>query len=115
MTPNRTHIIYHLVHADYWNSLDANAPYLTHNFDSDGFIHCTKGLDKLLQVANTFYRDVAGDFLLLTLDERRVYAPVKYEGGFPHIYGPLNRDAVIAIRPMKRREDGRFEAPANAD
>ncbi|HDQ72245.1 MAG TPA: DUF952 domain-containing protein [Chloroflexi bacterium] len=115
MTPNQTHIIYHLVRAVYWNHLNSDVPYLPQNFDSDGFIHCTKGLEKLLQVANTFYRDVAGEFLLLAIDERRVFAPVKYEGGFPHIYGPLNRDAIFAIQPIKRRDDGRFESPANAD
>jgi uncharacterized protein (DUF952 family) len=115
MTLNHTNTIYHLVYANYWRKQDANTPYLPQNFDSDGFIHCTKGLEKLLQVANTFYCDVPGDFLLLTIDERRISAPVKYEGGFPHIYGPLNREAIISTHPMKRRDDGRFEPPANAD
>lgn len=104
-------IIYHLVPADYWYSLDPAAPYLPRDFESDGFIHCTRGLDLLVQVANTYYRHVPGEFLLLVIVESRVSAQVKYENGFPHIYGPLNRDAIVAVHSMPRHADGRFELP----
>jgi len=107
-------IIYHLTHADYWHNLDPAAPYLPADFEDDGFIHCTRGLDLLLQVANTFYRDAPGEFLLLVIDEIRVLAEVKYENCFPHIYGPLNREAIVAIHTMPRHADGRFEFPARA-
>jgi len=104
-------IIYHLVPADYWHNLDPAAPYLPAEFENDGFIHCTRGLDLLLPVANTFYRDVDGEFLLLVIDETRVSAEIKYEGDFPHVYGPLNRDAIVAVHRMGRRADGSFEVP----
>ena len=108
-------IIYHLVPADYWRTISPTSPYLPRDFEKDGFIHCTRGLVKLLQVANTFYRDVPGEFLLLELDERQISADVKYEDGFPHIYGPLNQDAIVAIYVMSRREDGAFELPSFVD
>jgi len=72
-------IIYHLTPADYWRSLDPTAPYLPAAFEQDGFIHCTRGLDLVLHVANTFYRQVPGKFLLLVIDEARVSAEIKYE------------------------------------
>ena len=27
---------------------------------------------------------------------------------FPHIYGPLHREAIVAVRPAQRAPDGRF-------
>jgi len=108
-------IIYHLVPANDWYGLNPTAPYLPCDFESDGFIHCTRGLDLLLQVANTYYRDAPGEFLLLVIDESRVSAEIKYENGFPHVYGPLNRDAIITLHTMPRRDDGRFELPTSID
>jgi uncharacterized protein (DUF952 family) len=116
-------IIYHLTPADYFNALPVNQSYRPREFDRDGFIHCTKDEERLLLVANTVYRRVPGDFLLLVVDERKVASPVQYEnvGGimFPHIYGPLNRDAIVRVVAMGRREDGTFlpigEPDASAD
>jgi uncharacterized protein (DUF952 family) len=106
------HIIYHLTPADYFNSLPADQPYRPREFDRDGFIHCTKGEERMLLVADTVYRRVPGDFLLLVINEHKVTSPVKYEnvGGilFPHIYGPLNRDAIMRVVAMGRRGDGTF-------
>jgi len=105
-------IIYHLAPADYYRSLPADQPYRPREFERDGFIHCTKGEERLLLVADTIYRRVPGDFLALVIDERKVKSPLKYEnvGGimFPHIYGSLNRDAIVRIVAMGRREDGTF-------
>ncbi len=105
-------IIYHLVNAGYWHSCDEVIPYVPGDFDAEGFIHCTRGLDLMVQVANTYYQDVPGEFFLLVIDESRVTAEIKYENGFPHIYGPLNRDAITTIQPMPRQTGGRFELPA---
>jgi|GEM_PF-257833 len=105
-------IIYHLTPAEYFNSQPSDQPYRPREFDRDGFIHCTKSEERMLLVAHTVYRRVPGDFLLLVIDERKVTSPVKYEnvGGilFPHIYGPLNRDAIARVVAMGRREDGTF-------
>jgi len=104
--------IYHLTPADYFNSLPADQPYVPREFGRDGFIHCTKGEERLLLVADTIYRRVPGDFLALVIDEGKLKSPLKYEnvGGimFPHIYGPLNRDAIVRVVTIGRREDGTF-------
>lgn len=105
-------VIYHLTPADYYRSLPADQPYLPREFERDGFIHCTKGEERLLLVADTIYRRVPGDFLALVIDEGKLTSPLKYEnaGGimFLHIYGPLNRDAIVRVMTMGRREDGTF-------
>lgn len=117
------HIIYHLAPADYYHRLPEDQPYLPREYERDGFIHCTKGEERMLLVADTVYRRVPGEFVLLVMDERKVTAPVKYEnsGGilFPHLYGPLNRDAIVRVVTLGRREDGTFlpigEPDAEAD
>jgi uncharacterized protein (DUF952 family) len=105
-------VIYHLTPAEYFNTLPADKPYLPREYDRDGFIHCSKGEERLLLVADTIYRRVPGDFLLLVIDERKVTSPVKYEnvGGilFPHIYGALNREAIARVISIGRRADGTF-------
>lgn len=105
-------IIYHIVAADYYNSLPADQPYLPPRFAQEGFIHCTRGEDRVLLVANTLYRKTPGRFLLLVIDERRVQAEIRNEivGEilFPHIYGPLNRDAIVRVQEMARAADGTF-------
>lgn len=105
-------IIYHIVAADYYNNLPADQPYLPPRFAEEGFIHCTRGEDRVLLVANTLYRKTPGQFLLLVIDERRVQAEIRNEivGEilFPHIYGPLNRDAIVRVQEMARAADGTF-------
>jgi len=56
--------------------------------------------------------------VLLCIDRERVAAPVReenLEGGadqFPHIYGPLNPDAVYQVINFVPGSDGLFELPA---
>jgi len=82
-------VICHLVPANHWHRHAPTAAYLPRGFASDGFIHGTWGLDLLLQVANTSY--------------------------FPHIRGPLNRDAMVTARSMPRHDDGHSELPTDID
>jgi uncharacterized protein (DUF952 family) len=114
--------IHHLVPARFYHSQPASAPYLPAEFARDGFIHCTLEPEVLLQIANAIYRDAPGEFLVLIIDPARVTAPVKFEPPlpppppdaplarhlFPHIYGPLNREAIVEIRFARRAPDGMF-------
>ena len=68
----------------------------------------------MARTANRFYRDVPGDLVLLVIDPVLLRAEVRYEDvpgaelPFPHLYGPLNVDAVIAARPFAPGPDGIF-------
>jgi uncharacterized protein (DUF952 family) len=121
--------ILHLVSADYFRSLPSDVPYLPHGFEDDGFIHCATGSDSVLQVANAFYRNAPGEFCVLVIDEDKLAAQVKYEppapvaGGvpdaadvrlYPHIYGPLHRDAIVDVVGVRRAPDGTFTGFARA-
>ncbi len=107
-------IIYHLVPQAEWADLKPDRPYTPADYDREGFIHCTAGEAQLAIVANRYYRNDCHIWLALIIDADRVVAEIKYEPGadgvlYPHIYGPLNRDAVLAVQPMPRDPDGTFK------
>jgi uncharacterized protein (DUF952 family) len=68
-------------------------------------------------VANAFYQGEP-DLLLLVIDVDRVAEEIRYESvpgqaqPYPHIYGPLNIDAVIRTRPFRPAPDGQFSFTA---
>ncbi len=118
-----TAVFHHLAPASEYRALPVGAAYLPARFDDEGFIHCTFELDVLLTIANQFYRQTPGEFLVLVIDPARLTSDLKYElpspapdGGplagrlFPHIYGPLNAEAVVGVRQAVRAEDGTFLA-----
>lgn len=101
--------IYCLVPADYWAQFDDKAEYYPRDYEQAGFIHATKGDELLSKVANRVYADFAGELLVLVIDEARVSSQVKYEEAkdgrlYPHIYGPLNLDAIREVKRMSRMQ-----------
>ncbi|MBI3538018.1 MAG: DUF952 domain-containing protein [Chloroflexi bacterium] len=66
------------------------------------------------QDARAYYRAHLEPFYYLTIDTARVRAKWRYDDAakkYPHIYGALNRDAIIAIQPARRAADGTFMPP----
>lgn len=88
--------LYHLATAADWDARDD--AYVPAPFAGEGFIHCSTAA-QLAGVARRFFRG-RERLVLLTIDPDRVTVPIRYEnleGGresFPHVYGPLNLDAV---------------------
>lgn len=109
--------IYHLVWRSEWPSLYSTGEYRAASLETEGFIHCTKEPEKLVEVANLFFPLRSDDELLaVTLDSAKIRAPVKYEDPgcghlFPHVYGPLNLDAVVTTAPLEIK-DGIWKLPA---
>jgi uncharacterized protein (DUF952 family) len=101
----------HYTPVDYFDALDPTKDYTPPNYEREGFIHCTDGAENLARVGNVHYRDDPRDFYVLTIDKERVKSPVKYEDAgriYPHVYGPLNRDAIVRKRMAERLADGTF-------
>ncbi len=108
-------VIYHLVPVDYWEAQLLQQSYVPSDYVREGFIHCTKGADQIAIVANRYYRDDPREWLVLVLDEQAITSEIKYEPGgdrqlYPHIYGPLNRDAIREVQRMPRDVDGTFRS-----
>jgi uncharacterized protein (DUF952 family) len=109
------HVTLHLVPARRWEAWRAEAdpasPYTPDGFVDAGFVHCTDGDDQMLAVANRFYADDPGAFVVIDLDLALVGAPWRYDdpgSPYPHVYGPLRLDAVGGARPVLRTAAGRF-------
>ena len=104
-------LTFHLVAAEYYRDSDRSAPYVPAAFEADGFIHCTDGGGNVADVANRYYREDRRMYIVLVIDKARVEPRVIYEdpaGIYPHIYGALNRDAIIGVWPVLRAADGSF-------
>lgn len=110
-------LIYHIATRADWERALRDGEYTTSTIGrtlaEEGFIHASRA-GQLAGVANAFYRNVPEALLLLVIDPERVRAGIRYEdvpgadGPFPHIYGPLNTDAVLAARPLAAGPDGSY-------
>jgi uncharacterized protein (DUF952 family) len=104
---------YHLVARRVWEAADPGRPYAPPSLESEGFVHCTDGADEVAATANRYYRDLA-DLVALVIDPSRLSAPLRYEDPrrvYPHVYGPIDRGAIVDVVPMPRAADGAFLPP----
>jgi uncharacterized protein (DUF952 family) len=94
--------IFHITEASQWYAAAATGVYTGSTrgktLDEVGFIHCS--YEHQVRGVSAFYRDVTEPLVLLTIDQAKVAAEIKIEDGFPHIYGPLTVDLVIAVDPF---------------
>jgi uncharacterized protein (DUF952 family) len=102
---------FHYTPAAHFAKFASGEDYTPPRYAEEGFIHCTDGAENMVQVVNRFYRDDPQDYLVLYIDKTRVKSSIKYEDPaeiYPHIYGPLNQDAIVDKRPALREPDGAF-------
>lgn len=98
-----------------WRQLQENRRFLGSPDDlRDGFVH----LIGPGQVASTAFKFFAGrtDLVLLTIDPERLGAALRWEASrsgtlYPHLYGPLPLDAVVAVTPLPLGTGGRHLLP----
>jgi len=102
-------IIFHIALATDWEQAQRDGQYTMstrgRTLAEEGFIHASTAAQVPL-VAAAYYRD-APDLVLLVIDTERVGPELRYEqvpgqpDPYPHIYGPLNPDAVLETRPCQ--------------
>lgn len=108
-------VIFHITSRSSWDAAKARGRYAGDTLETEGFIHCSRE-EQVLSVANRIFKSRAG-LVLLSINRDAVKARVKdenLEGGhelFPHIYGPLNTDAVLEAIDFPPRPDGTFDLP----
>ena len=108
-------MILHIARREEWEAAQATGDYRADTLMTEGFIHCSTPA-QVLGPANTMFRGQA-DLLLLVIDPAWLTADLVYEDcyetgqAFPHIYGPLNLNAVRRAVPFPPNGDGRFSLP----
>jgi uncharacterized protein (DUF952 family) len=103
--------ILHISTAAAWAEAQRAGAYRADSLATEGFIHCSTPA-QVAVTANRLYRG-RRDLILLRIDPRKVAPEIRYDPAangelFPHIYGPLNLDAVVEIIPFPPGADGTF-------
>ena len=104
-------MIYHIATRDEWDEQACEAEYAPLTFEQEGFIHCCD-LHQLESVANRYFpgRD---DLIILHLVPAKLEPETRYEKSgeerFPHVYGPINREAIKNTMEAQCNSDGTFD------
>src|SRR6266516_2734044 len=108
-------MLYHLALVSDWQAALAAGSYrvstLGASLESVGFVH-TSFTHQVAGVAERFYADVREPLVLLGIDEGRLTSPWRVDpvpgsaDGFPHVYGPVDVRAVVAVTAVHRAADG---------
>ena len=103
--------IVHICTQDEWSAAQRAGEYRALSLKNEGFIHCSRP-EQILWVANQYYPRVT-DLLLLWIDPQKVAVKLLWEDSdgevFPHLYGPLNLNAVISVTDFVPDPDGVFQ------
>ena len=116
--------ILHVTTRKAWIDATRLGQYSAPSLQSEGYIHAST-IRQLLPVASKFYKGETG-LVLFEIDPKRLASEVKWEppaGGpppgvpegdaFPHIYGPINLDAIVQVLDFEPGENGEFSLPAS--
>ncbi|UQX00491.1 DUF952 domain-containing protein [Streptomyces sp. RerS4] len=102
-------MIFHIVPLTDWIAAPERA-YAPSSLASEGFTHCSADRATALAVVEAHYRGTPGTLLAVELDESALTAEVRRaegsDGRYPHVYGPLNRDAVVRVWEVVRTPGG---------
>jgi uncharacterized protein (DUF952 family)/N-acetylglutamate synthase-like GNAT family acetyltransferase len=116
-------VILHLLSRDSWVEAQAHGQLIAPSVATEGFAHCSTE-HQMVDVANKYYRGTS-NMVLLNIDPTKLTSVLKFEPPahldgspalpheplFPHIYGPINLNAVIEVIDFPSDEHGTFVAP----
>ncbi|GDY31176.1 DUF952 domain-containing protein [Gandjariella thermophila] len=111
-------MILHICGREEWAAARPEQGYRPPSLDSVGFVHCSDP-GTLHLPANRLFRGRT-DLVLLVIDPHRLSVPLRWEPGdppepggpwFPHVYGPIPVEAVVAVHDLPPEPDGSFRLP----
>ncbi len=117
-------MIYHIASRKAWREAQQRGEYRTESLETDGFIHFSTGT-QVLPVADKYYPGQRG-LLVLNIDPELLSSDLKWEPPaegapppgvpdgelFPHLYGPVNLNAVVRVFDLETHPDGKHGLPA---
>ncbi len=119
--------ILHITSRKEWIAATRAGAYSAPSLATDGFIHGST-VKQVVPVAEKYYKGQTG-LVLLEIDPKRLTSELKWEppsgGGpppgvpegdaVPHIYGPINLDAVVQVLEFEPGRNGEFSLPTSLD
>jgi len=117
-------MIYHITSRAAWNDAQQRDDYRAESLETEGFIHCSTA-SQILPVVEKYYARERR-LVLLMIDPALLSSDLKWEppsGGtpppgvpegdlFPHIYGPINLDAILKVFDLEADMNGNYNLPA---
>jgi uncharacterized protein (DUF952 family) len=97
-------IIYHLTTKPEWEQAQARGRYESNSLADEGYIHCSE--ERQIPGVLERYFQGKSQLLKLVIETSRLTSPLYYdwspsiEDTFPHVYGPINLDAVISVEEI---------------
>ena len=100
-------MIYHIATQTEWAAAQEKGFYIPAAYAKEGFVHACKGL----QIEGVLHRHFAQatGLIILHIEERKLLVPHTYvfveavNDEFPHIFGSINTDAVVATTIIEDR------------
>lgn len=113
-------LIFHIATEADWQAAEASGAYTTSTLgvtlEQEGYIHFSRD-SQAGMVLDNYYADVTEPLTLLTVDTKFLTSSWQFDDvpgaelSFPHIYGPLNPDAVVEVTPLTKDAAGVWELP----
>ena len=112
--------ILHITTRAAWDEAQTHGEYTAPSLSIEGFIHCSTR-SQVLPVAENFYKGQKA-LVLLVIDTALLSSALQWEAPsehiphvgvpegekFPHIYGPINLNAVVKVVDFEENEIGEF-------
>ncbi len=92
-------VLFHITTDGSWTTAARDGTYRAPSLETEGFVHLSTH-EQWPRTAARFFRGRRG-LVLLVIDPARLVHEVRYEAAdgesFPHLYGPLPVEAVVAV------------------
>ena len=101
--------IYHVMLPETWNARQSGEAIIADSLTTEGFIHCSTAeqLDGVLER----YFSSASKVVILEIDPGKLSSKLIFEPStnnevYPHVYGPIDEEAVIHAEERQLRPGG---------
>ena len=99
-------VIYHLAFQSDWEAAQSAGEYRSPSLSEEGFIHASADEEQMMRVVSRLFAGRT-DLLVLDVDTDQlakgsdlIREPSRSGEIYPHVYGPINLDAVVRVRAL---------------